>query len=48
LVTSSTRDLTLDAGIDYEERGAVELKGVRGARTLYALRAAPAAPGQPA
>jgi class 3 adenylate cyclase len=48
LVTSSTRALTLDAGIDYEERGAVELKGVRGARTLYALRAAPAEPGQPA
>lgn len=43
LVTSSTRDLTLDAGIDYEERGAVELKGVPGARTLYALRATPGA-----
>ena len=47
LVTSSTRDLTLDAGIDYEERGAVELKGVPGARTLYALRATPAEPRQP-
>ena len=47
LVTSSTRDLTLDAGIDYEERGAVELKGVPGARTLYALRATPEKPRQP-
>jgi len=44
LVTSSTRDLTLDAGIDYEDRGAVELKGVPGARTLYALRATSAQP----
>ncbi|MEP7040194.1 MAG: adenylate/guanylate cyclase domain-containing protein [Chloroflexota bacterium] len=47
LVTSSTRDLTLDAGIDYDERGAVELKGVPGARTLYALRATTAVPTQP-
>ena len=38
LVTSTTRDLTLDAGLEYDERGAVELKGVRGARVLYALR----------
>ncbi|MDQ2854450.1 MAG: adenylate/guanylate cyclase domain-containing protein [Chloroflexota bacterium] len=47
LVTSSTRDLTLDAGIAYEERGAVELKGVPGARTLYALRATPEEPPEP-
>ena len=38
LVTSTTRDLTLDAGLDYEDRGAVELKGVPGPRSLYALR----------
>lgn len=38
LVTATTRDLTLDAGVDYEERGPVELKGVPGARVLYALR----------
>ncbi len=37
LVTSTTRDLTIDAGIAYEERGAVELKGVPGGRTLYSL-----------
>jgi class 3 adenylate cyclase len=39
LVTSTTRDLTLDAGLVYEDRGKVELKGVPGARTLFlALR----------
>jgi class 3 adenylate cyclase len=38
LVTSTTRDLTLDAGLVYEERGEAELKGVPGARRLYALR----------
>ena len=38
LVTSITRDLTLDAGVDYEDRGTVELKGVPGLRSLYALR----------
>jgi class 3 adenylate cyclase len=38
LVTSTTRDLTLDAGVEYEERGVAELKGVPGARQLYALR----------
>ena len=37
LVTSTTRDLTLDAGFDFEERGAFELKGVSGARTLYVV-----------
>lgn len=38
LVTSTVRDLTLDAGMDYDERGSFELKGVPGARTLYAAR----------
>ena len=38
LVTSSTRDLTADATYDFEDRGAVELKGVPGPRTLFAVR----------
>jgi class 3 adenylate cyclase len=38
LVTATTRDLTLDAGLDFDERGPVELKGVPGPRVLYALR----------
>lgn len=38
LVTSTTRELTLDAGLDYDDRGAFELKGVPGARTLFVLR----------
>jgi class 3 adenylate cyclase len=38
LVTSTVRDLTLDAGLDYDDRGSFELKGVPGARTLYAAR----------
>ena len=37
LVTATTRDLTADAGFDYASRGAVELRGVTGARELYAL-----------
>ena len=35
LVTSTTRDLTLDTGLEFEEKGTYELKGVSGARTLY-------------
>lgn len=38
LVTASTRDLTLDAGLVYEDRGPFELKGVPRPRTLFALR----------
>jgi len=38
LVTSTTRDLTLDSGFDFVEKGAFELKGVTGARMLYAVR----------
>ena len=38
LVTSTTRDLSADAGLEFEDRGPTELKGVPGSRTLYALR----------
>lgn len=38
LVTAITRDLTLDAGLKYEERGPLQLKGVPGPRVVYALR----------
>ena len=38
LVTSTTHPLTADSGLEYHERGPVELKGVPGSRTLYALR----------
>jgi class 3 adenylate cyclase len=39
LVTATTRDLTADAGLEFDDRGPAELKGVPGARMLYALRA---------
>lgn len=38
LATSTTRDLTLDSGCDFVEKGTYELKGVSGPRTLYSLR----------
>lgn len=38
LATSTTRDLTLDGGFDFVEKGTYELKGVTGPRTLYSLR----------
>jgi class 3 adenylate cyclase len=38
LVTSTTRDLTIDSGFEFVEKGTYELKGVTGARTLYTLR----------
>jgi class 3 adenylate cyclase len=38
LVTATTRDLTADAGLEFEDRGLAELKGVPGPRMLYALR----------
>jgi class 3 adenylate cyclase len=38
LATSTTRDLTLDSGFDFVEKGTYELKGVTGPRTLYSLR----------
>jgi class 3 adenylate cyclase len=38
VVTATTRDLTVDSGFDYVSRGAVELRGVTGARELYTLR----------
>jgi hypothetical protein len=37
LVTSITHALTLDAGLAYEERGSVQLKGVPGTHVLYAV-----------
>ena len=39
LVTSTTRDLTVDSGFSFEEKGTFELKGVTGARTVYAVTA---------
>lgn len=38
IVTSTTRDLTADAGFIYDSRGSVELRGVSGPRQLYAVR----------
>jgi class 3 adenylate cyclase len=38
LATSTTRDLTLDSGFDFVEKGTYELQGVTGPRTLYSLR----------
>ena len=38
VVTATTHDLTADAGLAYEPRGSVVLRGVTGARNLYALR----------
>jgi class 3 adenylate cyclase len=39
MVTGTTHDLTADAGIGYDSRGSVELRGVSGPRKLYAVRA---------
>ena len=33
------RDLTADGGLEFDDRGQFQLKGVPGSRTLYALRA---------
>ncbi len=38
IVTATTHDLTADAGISYDSRGSVELRGVSGPRQLYAVR----------
>jgi class 3 adenylate cyclase len=38
LVSSTVRDLVAGSGIDFEERGAVQLKGVPGEWRLYAAR----------
>ena len=38
LVTSTVRDLVSGSGIDFEDRGPRELKGVPGAWNLYAAR----------
>jgi len=39
LVTATTRDLLVDSGFSFDEKGTYELKGVSGVRTLYALAA---------
>jgi class 3 adenylate cyclase len=38
LVSSTTRDLVAGSGLDFEDRGEHELKGVEGVRRLYAAR----------
>ncbi len=38
LVTQTTRDLVEGAGLEFDDRGPHELKGIEGARRLYALR----------
>jgi class 3 adenylate cyclase len=38
LVTQTTRDLVEGAGLDLDDRGVVELKGIEGARRLFAAR----------
>jgi class 3 adenylate cyclase len=37
LVSATTRDLVAGAGLEFQERGTFELKGISGTRTLYAL-----------
>jgi len=38
LVSSTTRDLVAGSGLEFEDRGEQELKGIEGARRLYAVR----------
>jgi pimeloyl-ACP methyl ester carboxylesterase len=38
LVSSTTHDLVAGSGLDFEDRGEHELKGIEGARRLYAVR----------
>jgi len=38
LVSSTTHDLVEGSGLEFEDRGAHELKGIDGARLLYAVR----------
>ena len=40
LVSSTVRDLVAGSGIEFEDRGAHELKGVPAAVTIYAVAAA--------
>jgi class 3 adenylate cyclase len=42
LVSSTTRDLVAGTDLEFEEKGSFNLKGISGARTLYALTADPA------
>ena len=41
LVTSTTRDLVAGTDLSFVERGTFDLKGISGARTLYALKSDP-------
>jgi hypothetical protein len=38
LVSSTTRDLVAGSGLEFEDRGERELKGIEGVRRLYAAR----------
>jgi class 3 adenylate cyclase len=38
LVSGTTRDLLAGSGLEFEDRGMVELKGLTGPRSIYALR----------
>jgi class 3 adenylate cyclase len=38
LVSGTTRDLLAGSGLDFEDRGLVELKGLTGPRAIFALR----------
>lgn len=38
LVSATTRDLVAGSGLDFEDRGEYELKGIEEARRLYAAR----------
>ncbi len=38
LVSSTTRDLVAGSGLEFEDRGEHELKGVDGPRRLFAVR----------
>jgi class 3 adenylate cyclase len=37
LVSSTTRDLVAGSGLEFEDRGEHELKGIEGPRRLYAV-----------
>ena len=37
LVSATTRDLVAGSGLEFEDRGEHELKGIEGARRLFAV-----------
>ena len=47
LVSATTHDSADGSGLDFDDRGTHELKGLKGARAVFALRPIPAAAGQP-